>query len=115
MPKILIKLRVEIRNPKKLFIVKTSKTIEIERTNNVEINYSQSNHIFLSLICDPIGMERIKSNILLQFVCQTPYVTDSFFIHKKLTVQRGESMVFILILLAFSWAPILISGYLVVR
>ena len=26
-------------------------------------------------------------------------------------MQRGESMVFILILLAFSWAPILFSGY----
>ena len=37
-PKILINLRSAIRNPKKLFIVKTPETIEIECKINVEID-----------------------------------------------------------------------------
>ena len=38
MSKILRNLRAEIKDPKKLFIVKTPKTIEIERMNDIEMN-----------------------------------------------------------------------------
>ena len=38
MSKILRNLRAEIKNPKKLFIVKTPKTLEIERIINIEMN-----------------------------------------------------------------------------
>ena len=38
MSKILRNLRAEIKNPKKFFIVKTPKTLEIERIINIEMN-----------------------------------------------------------------------------
>ena len=38
MPKILRSLRVKIKNPKKLFIVKTPKTVVIECKINLKIN-----------------------------------------------------------------------------